>query len=163
MRTVHLSTGSTVTSKLPMFTMGSMVKIIPALSRSPTPRLPKCLTWGVVVELAPDAVSDVVAHDAAPFGLDELLDGRPDVSEPRPLAHLGDADLEGLARRLDEVAGPGARGADVERGRGVAVEAVVDGRHVDVDDVSVPQHLRPGMPWQTTSLIEVQTLLGKPR
>ena len=39
-RTVHLSTGSACTSKPPMFTMGSIVKIIPVLMRSPWPRLP---------------------------------------------------------------------------------------------------------------------------
>ena len=38
--TVHLSAGSTSTSHRPTLTIGSIVKTIPAFSRSPVPRLP---------------------------------------------------------------------------------------------------------------------------
>jgi hypothetical protein len=34
---------------------------------------------------------------------------------------------------------------------------------VDVDDVAVAQRRSPGMPWQTTWLIEMQQLPVKPR
>ena len=39
-RTVHLSFGSTFTSKRPRFTIGSIVNVMPALRRSPCPRRP---------------------------------------------------------------------------------------------------------------------------
>jgi hypothetical protein len=98
----------------------------------------------IFVEFAADAVTDEVPDDAASLGLGVLLDGRADVAEPGPLAHLGDAELQRLAGHLGDVAGFGARRADVERGRRVAVEALVEGRHVDVDDVAVAQDLFPG-------------------
>jgi hypothetical protein len=44
--------------------------------------------------------------------------------------------------------------------RGIAVPAVDDQRHVDVDDVALAQRLVVGMPWQTTWLIEVQIDFG---
>ena len=46
-------------------------------------------------------------------------------------------DVERAPRDLDDVARLGARRADVERGARVAVEPLVDVRHVDVDDVAV--------------------------
>ena len=53
--------------------------------------------------------------------------------------------------------------ADEERGVGVAVHAVEEDGHVEVDDVAVEQPRSSGMPWQITSLTEVHSDFGKPR
>ena len=116
-----------------------------------------------VVELAPDAVADEVAHDAAALALDVLLDGRADVAEPRALAHLGDA------RRRASGARPRPRGAPRRSGcrcrtwrscrRGTPRRCASRRRSRCRRSAStVPS----GMPWQTMSLTLVQTLFGKP-
>src|SRR5262249_28690380 len=97
-----------------------------------------------LVEAPTDAVAHEIAHDAAALRLDVLLDGRADVAEARAVLHLGDPDVERASRRLGDQPGVGARPADVERGRRVAVEALVDRGHVDVDDVAVLEDLRAG-------------------
>src|SRR5262249_45411513 len=91
----------------------------------------------IFVEAAAGAVTDEVTNDAAVLSLDVLLNRRADVAKPSAVANLGDAELEGAARDFDDVPCILARRADVERCGRVAVEAVVEGRDVDVDDVAV--------------------------
>ena len=62
---------------------------------------------------------------------------------------------------VDELAASPADLADQDRPGGVGAEAVLEDPEVDPDDVAVLEHsfLR-GMPWTTTSLIEVQSTAG---
>src|SRR5262249_27129852 len=92
------------------------------------------LRW--LVKAPADPVADERAHHAAALAFGELLNRRADVADPRAIANLRDADLERAARHLDHLLRFGRGLADVERRRRVAVEAVVDGGDVDVDDVA---------------------------
>jgi hypothetical protein len=77
-------------------------------------------------------------------------------------ARLGGGDAA-HHRLVGDVAQPARLHADLageEHAAGVAVPAVEDGGDVDVDDVAVCSRLSPGMPWQTTWLIEVQIDFG---
>ena len=53
--------------------------------------------------------------------------------------------------------------ADQEHAAGIAVPAIDNHRHIDINDIAFFQLLSPGIPWQTTWLIEVQQLCVKPR
>src|SRR5262249_20270138 len=98
-----------------------------------------------LVEFRADAVTDEVADDAAALTFDVLLNRSADVAHEAAVFDLGDADLERLAARLDDVTRLLAGRADVERGRRVAVPAIlrgIDRGHIDVDDVAVLQPVR---------------------
>src|SRR5262249_36719348 len=71
----------------------------------------------------------------------ELVNCRPDVAETRAVAHDADAEVERAPRRFRDVTRLFRGLSDVEGGRRVAVEALVDGGYVDVDDVAVLQLL----------------------
>ena len=74
-----------------------------------------------------------------------------DVAEVRAGAHLADAAPHRFVRDVDEALRVRRDLADGVHAAGVAVEAVLDDRDVDVDDVAAASAAcRLGMPWQTT-------------
>ena len=93
-----------------------------------------------VVNLA-DAMPAVFAHDRIALRLDMALDRVTDVAERRAGADLADAEQHRFERGVDETLGE-HRGRSCEiHAAGVAVPAVLDNGHVDVDDVAVLEDL----------------------
>ncbi len=90
----------------------------------------------VVIDL-PDAVAAVVAHDAEAFLLGHLLDGGADVAQRGAGAHLQDAGAHRLVGGVHQALREHAGFADEVHAARVAVPAVLDHGHVDVDDVAV--------------------------
>ena len=111
------------------------------------PRAPfaEVLHVGFFMELDAAAVAAQVAHDAVPVLLGMFLYGGAHVAQAGPGLGHPDADVAAFARHLYQAAHLGADVSDEEHARGVREVAVVDGRHVHVDDVTVLQHfLRAG-------------------
>ncbi len=71
--------------------------------------------------------------------------------------------MQRLVGDLDQPLGAAVELADRVHAAGVAVPAVDDQRHVDIEMSPSRSGLGPGMPWQTTWLMEVQIERGKPR
>src|SRR5688572_13011371 len=90
----------------------------------------------ILVIDAPDAVPAVLAHDGVFLSFGVGLDGVADVPESRTRADRFDAAPHGLAAGLAEAPGEWLRRAHEVHAAGVAVKAVPDDRHVDVEDVS---------------------------
>ena len=59
---------------------------------------------GVFVEGAANAVTGEVAHDGTALPLRILLNGRPDITETRPLTNLGNAQSGTAGFYIDETA-----------------------------------------------------------
>jgi len=90
------------------------------------------LTWG-------SSVAAVVAHDGDAVLIRIALAGNADVVEAPARAHGVDARPHRIEGKVDHaLAGDGGL-ADDEHSRGVAVVAVLDARHIDVDDVALLQ------------------------
>jgi hypothetical protein len=142
--------------------IGSIVKTMPGAQAHALAALADVRDLRRLVERPADAVAHEGAHHRAALAFGVLLDGRADVAEPRAFLHLRDRELEALARDLRHLARLRRRLADVEGGRGVAVETLVDRRDVDVDDVAVLEHLAPRDAVADDLVDEVQTLFGKP-
>ena len=91
------------------------------------------------------------------------LDGGADIAGGGAGPDRGHAPHQRLIGDLDQPLG-GARDLPTAYMRlEIAVPAVDDEGHVDIEDVALLQRAGPGMPWQTTWLSEVQIDLGKPR
>ena len=84
-----------------------------------------------------DAVSGVVAHHAVVEALRVGLDDATDDVDLAARADGLDAAHHGVLRALDEQVGFFVDGADLEHRAGVAVDAVLVGGDVDIDDVTV--------------------------
>jgi hypothetical protein len=121
-----------------------MVKVIPGCNVRPTPRLAVVQDLRLLVELAADAVTAELAHDAVAVLLGVRLDRVPDVSQVRPRPHLAYAFPQALVRHLAQAARLDGWIADVEHAAGVAVEAVLDHGDIDVDDVARAELLVAG-------------------
>lgn len=99
------------------------------------------------VKLPPDTVANVVPNHRAAPALGVLLNCRTDVAHVGPVANLGDANLQRLARGFDHPLRILGGGTDVEGHARVAVKAMFlrqVGGDIDVHDVAVPQHVVPG-------------------
>src|SRR5690606_1188114 len=75
------------------------------------------------------------------LSLHELLDRRADVAKPRSWHDGGYAEVEGAPGDLGDLDRLLGRRSHVKSCGSVAVEALVDVSHVDVDDVAVAQDL----------------------
>src|SRR5690606_19546485 len=94
----------------------------------------------VVVDLA-DAVAAVLAHHAETLAFGVLLDGVADVAQGRARLHRADPAEHGLAGGLDQAPGHHRGLAHVVHAAGIAVPAVLDDGHIDIQDVAVLQYL----------------------
>ena len=113
---------------------------------------------GVFVHLLADAVADELLDDAVACGFADLLDGEGDVAEAATDLGGGDGAVKGLLGDFEEFGDGGGGGADGVGDGGVGVEAVDDEAGVDGEDVALSLRMRLalGMPWTTSSLMEVQ-------
>src|SRR5690606_17199398 len=93
---------------------------------------------------AADAVAAELAHDAVAELVGQLLDRAADVPEIRVGHGHGDAVVEGAFGHFHQLFGVRGNRTHGEGARRVAVIAVQQAGHVDVDDVAFPQDLRPG-------------------
>jgi hypothetical protein len=84
------------------------------------------------------------------------LDRRADIAQPRAGAGLLDADHQALIGHVDQAARLERHVTHQIHAAGIAVPAIEQRRHVDIDDVAVLERLVRGMPWHTTWLIEMQ-------
>src|SRR5476649_629090 len=107
-------------------------------------RAPDVDDIGLVVEQAAEAVTAEVAHHAHVLGFHVALDRGADVAGGGAGADGGDAAHHGLVRHLDQAFGAARNFADGEHAAGIAVPAVEDQRHVDVDDVALFKRLVAG-------------------
>src|SRR5688572_2811650 len=96
------------------------------------------------VELPADAVPAELAHHAVAVLLGVRLDGVADVAQVRARPHLADALPQAFVGHLAQAARLDRGIADVKHAAGVAMEAVLDHRYVDVDDVPGTQLLVAG-------------------
>src|SRR5262245_32501115 len=96
------------------------------------------------VEDPADAVAGDLAHHLVALRLGEALDGVSDVARPRARLHDTDPEPERAPRVGHEAARLRRGVADPEGARAVAVPAVEHGRHVDVHDVAVLEHVTRG-------------------
>src|SRR6188472_356391 len=76
--------------------------------------------------------------------LDHDLDGSPDVAYPCAWANLTNAGPHRLIGDIDQSLNCGNDLADSEHATCVAVPAIFDDGHIDVDDVALLQALVPG-------------------
>ena len=132
---------STFTSARPMLIIGSTVKIMPGLSSGPVPGRPAWTTSGLSWKSAADAVAAEVAHNAVAVGLRVALDGVGDVAEVVAGLGLLEAEHQAFVGDVDQLARLQRHIADEVHAAGVAVPAVDDRGHVDVDDVAVLKRL----------------------
>ena len=96
---------------------------------------------GLVVEQPAEAVAAEIAHHAHVLRLDIGLDGGADVAGGGARPDHRDAAHHGLVGDLDQPFGAARDGADREHAAGIAMPAVEDQRHVDIDDVAFLQRL----------------------
>ena len=99
---------------------------------------------GPVVEHAAEAVAAKIAHDAAALALGEVLDGGADMAGGVAGLHRRHAAHQRLVGHLDQPLGPARDVADRIHAAGIAMPAVEDQRHVDIDDVALLQRLGVG-------------------
>ena len=99
---------------------------------------------GAVVEQAADAVAAEIADDAVAVRLGMALDGVGDVAEMVAGPRLLDAEHQAFVGDVDQLARLQRDVADQVHAAGVAVPAVDDRGHVDVDDVAVLERLVAG-------------------
>jgi hypothetical protein len=91
------------------------------------------------VELGADAVTAELAHHRVARLLGMLLDRMADVAEVSAGAHLGDTEPEAFESDFAQPARLQGGFADLEHAAAVAVIAVADHRHIEIDDVAVAQ------------------------
>src|SRR5690606_35266447 len=91
----------------------------------------------VLVETTADAVAAVLAHDRVTVALGVDLDGVAYVAEGGARPHGADPLPHALVAHAAQALGDHRGLADEKHAARVAVEAVLDDRDVDVDDVAV--------------------------
>src|SRR5690606_2228991 len=94
----------------------------------------------VVIDLA-DAVAAVLAHHREALALGIALDRVADIAQGRPRPDRADPAPHRLEGGFHQPPRHHRRAADAIHAAGVAVPAVLDDGHVDVEDVPVPEHL----------------------
>src|SRR5581483_877738 len=99
---------------------------------------------GLLVHLAPDAVPDVLAHDAEAVLLDVRLDRVGYLAEPLPGAQVADPLGQRLARYVNKLLRLGRALPDDDRDRGVGDEPLVRAAEVEADDIAFLQHALAG-------------------
>ena len=99
---------------------------------------------GHVVEQPADAMAAEVAHDRTTLRLDIALDGMADVAGGVAGLCRRDAAQQGFVGDLDKPLGGALGLADRIHAAGIAVPAVEDVGHVDIDDVAVLERLVVG-------------------
>ena len=92
---------------------------------------------GIFMEVAADAVAAELAHDGKALFLGIGLDDVADVAQACAGSHLLDAQPQALPGDIHQTLGQHRRLADHEHAAGVAVEAILDDRDIDVEDVAV--------------------------
>src|SRR5665811_1985923 len=90
----------------------------------------------LVMEKPAETVAAKVAHHAHVLGFHVTLDGGADVAGGRARPDGGDAAHHRLVRHLDQPLGAAGDLTDGVHAAGIAVPAVEDQRHVDIDDVA---------------------------
>jgi hypothetical protein len=91
------------------------------------------------MEQTPDAMAAEIAHDAVAVRLGVALDRIGDVAKVVAGLRLLDAEHQAFVGDIDQLARLQGHVADQIHAAGVAVPAIDDRRHVDVDDVAVLQ------------------------
>ena len=91
---------------------------------------------GLVMEQPAETVAAKVAHHAHVLGFHVRLDGGADVAGGRARPDGGDAAHHRLMGHLDQPLGAAGDRPDGVHAAGIAVPAVQDQRHVDIDDVA---------------------------
>src|SRR5215203_4210185 len=94
---------------------------------------------GAVVEQAANAVAAEVADDGVAAGLGITLYSRSNVAQPVAGFRLLEADHKAFVGHVDQATGLDADVPDQEHAARVAVPAVYDRRHVDIDDIAILQ------------------------
>ena len=97
-----------------------------------------------LVEGAADAVAAEIAHHRAALRLRKGLDGMADIADAPAGADRGDAAHQALVGDLDQPLGGALQLADRVHAAGIAMPAIDDEGHVDVDDVALAQRLLVG-------------------
>jgi hypothetical protein len=87
-----------------------------------------------------------------------LLDGMADIAEVCARAHPLDGGNMASGRSRSGAV-PDWRLAHVVHPAGIA-DSCPDDRHVDIEQITALEHSLIGIPWQTTWLTEVHTVLG---
>ena len=136
--TVQLSDCTTV-SGLPTLTIGSTARHIPFFNCIPAHRLAEIRHLRVFVDLAPDAVPDILGDNAVALAIHIIVDCIGDIIEVVAQPHLVNADKGGLAGHIYELLGFFADFADPESGRSITVPALVGRAHVQGDNVAFLQ------------------------
>ncbi len=98
---------------------------------------------GRIVENPPDAMAAEIADDGEPLALRQLLDGMADVNQLHARAHDLDSRHHGAVCRIHQALGLHAGLAHIEHTAGIAMPAVEDDRHIDIEDVTVHQLALP--------------------
>ena len=93
----------------------------------------------VFMEAGADAVAAEFTHHRIAGFFRVLLDDMADVAESCPRAHLGNAQPHAFEGDLAQAARLDRHFANLIHAAGVAVIAILDDRHVDVEDVAVLQ------------------------
>src|SRR5690606_36718836 len=91
----------------------------------------------ILVEVPPDAVTTILAHDAQVLTFDECLDRSADVADMCARADFANADPHRFLRDVDQPLGRRGDLADREHTARVSVPAVLDDGHVDAHDVAL--------------------------
>ena len=93
----------------------------------------------VLVHAAPHPVPDEAPDDAEAARLDDLLHRVADVAEPVARLRLGDAEHHRLIGHLDQPFGFAGNRANRIHPAGIAIPALDDEGHVDIEDVALLQ------------------------
>ena len=93
------------------------------------------------MEFEPAAVSAVFAHDRIALCFGVFVHGGAHVAQQSPRLNGGEARFHGLFGFFDQAAAFGRDFANAEHARRIAVIAIKNGGAVDVDDVSLFQHV----------------------
>src|SRR5689334_2503824 len=93
----------------------------------------------LVMEQAAKAVPAEITHHAHVLRLDVGLDGVSDITARRAGLDCGDTAHHRLVRYVNQTLGAPRNLADRKHAAGIAVPAIQDQRHIDVDDVSFLQ------------------------
>ena len=132
---------STFTCGRPRLIIGSTVKNMPGLSSDAFAGAADMHDVGLVVEQPAEAVAAEIAHHAHVLRFDEGLDRVADIAGGGARPDHGDAAHHRLIGDLDQPLGAARNLADRIHAARIAVPAVEDQRHVDVDNVALAQRL----------------------
>ena len=98
----------------------------------------------VFMKFLADAVAAKFPHDGITARFRVFLDGMTDVAQRSARFDLLDASPHTLVGDVAKALGLRGGGADAEHAAGITVIAILDGRDVEVDDVTIFQHAISG-------------------